>query len=165
VASEPTFDEALETFEHFLRARGLKMTDQRRTMVRAALVQRGHFSAEDLHQRLVGEGEGVSMATVYRALSLLEEAAILQGHDFADGQRRYERLLRREHHDHIVCKDCGAVIEFQDGEIERLQEAVVDREGFRILDHVLNLYCACTAFRSTGRCERRDRVLRQAKHG
>jgi Fur family ferric uptake transcriptional regulator len=100
------------------------------------------------------------MATVYRALAHLEEASILEGHDFADGQRRYERLLRREHHDHIVCKDCGAVIEFQDGEIERRQEEVVRREGFRILEHVLNLYCACTAFRATGACERRERALR-----
>jgi Fur family ferric uptake transcriptional regulator len=165
VATESTLDEALRTFDEFLRSRGLKMTEQRRTMVRVALDQRGHFSAEDLHQRLVGDGQAVSMATVYRALALLEEAAILQGHDFADGQRRYERMLRREHHDHIVCKDCGAVIEFQDGEIERLQEEVVHREGFRILDHVLNIYGACTAFRATGRCERRERVLRQAKHG
>jgi Fur family transcriptional regulator, ferric uptake regulator len=165
--AETAFDEALALFDEHLKRKGLRMTDQRRTMVRAALDQRGHFTAEDLHNRLVGEGEPVSLATVYRALSLLEEAAIVEGHDFADGQRRYEGMLRREHHDHMVCRDCGAVIEFRNPQIEELQEDVVREHGFRIQGHVHNLYVTCEALRLTRTCERRDRVrqdrVRQGK--
>jgi Fur family ferric uptake transcriptional regulator len=155
---EATFDEALSIFEDFLRSKGLRMTDQRRTMVRAALVETGHFTAEDLHAHLVGDGEPVSLATVYRALSLLEEAAIVEGHDFADGQRRFEPMLRRPHHDHIVCRDCGAVVEFENPEIESLQDRVARDHGFRIEGHVHNLYVSCNAWRERRSCERRDRT-------
>ncbi len=154
--ADPTFDHALGLFGQFLRADGLKMTDQRRQMVRAALDQKGHFTAEDLYQRLIDEGETVSMATVYRGLRLLEEAGILEGHDFADGQRRYERALKREHHDHMVCVDCRAVIEFRNEEIERQQEKVAEQEGFEIEGHNLTLYVRCRQFRDSGSCRRRD---------
>jgi Fur family ferric uptake transcriptional regulator len=155
--SEPILVEALELFEEFLSRRGLRMTDQRRTMVRAALGHAGHFTAEDLHARLARDGESVSMATVYRGLSLLEEASIVEGHDFADGQRRFEPMLRRAHHDHMVCRDCGAVVEFQNEEIERLQRQVVESQGFQIHGHVLNLYVTCDAWRETKRCDRREK--------
>ena len=158
MASDPTLEEALGTFEDFLRTRGLKMTEQRRTMIRAALEHHGHFTAEDIHKLLGGEAESVSMATVYRCLALLEESGIVQGHDFADGQRRYEGMLRREHHDHIVCKDCGCVIEFQNPEIERLQQQIVAKEGFRIVDHVLNLYVTCDEWRTKGACARKAKL-------
>jgi Fur family ferric uptake transcriptional regulator len=160
---EATYDQAIAAFEEFLRGKGLRMTDQRRTMVRAAIEHQGHFTAEDFHDRLAGAGEHVSMATVYRGLSLLEEAAIVEGHDFADGQRRYERMLSREHHDHMVCRDCGAVIEFQNEEIERLQDQAAKARGFRIEGHVLNLYVSCDALRDTQSCERRDRQGRRRR--
>jgi Fur family ferric uptake transcriptional regulator len=154
--ADPTFEHALAAFEGFLRTQRLKMTGQRRNMVRAALDQRGHFTAEELHQRLVGEGEQVSMATVYRALRLLEDAGIVAGHDFADGQRRYERALKRDHHDHMVCVDCRTVIEFSDVEIERLQERAAKTHGFEIDEHNLTLYVRCREWREKGRCTRRE---------
>ena len=153
---EPTLHQALATFEEFLRAERLKMTGQRRQMVRAALDQRGHFTAEELYQRLVREGESVSMATVYRGLRLLEDAGIVEGHDFADGQRRYERALQVEHHDHMVCVDCRAVLEFRSEEIEQIQERIVDEQDFELEEHNLTLYVACRKWRKTGKCERRD---------
>jgi Fur family ferric uptake transcriptional regulator len=162
---EATLNEALSAFEDYLRSKGLKMTDPRRTMVRAALDQTGHFTAEDLHARLLREGERVSMATVYRALLLLEEAGIVEGRDFAPGQRRYEPMLRREHHDHMVCRDCGAVVEFQNERIEKIQEEVVRAHGFRIHSHVLNLYVTCDAARDGRTCERRERLLRAKRGG
>jgi len=153
---DPKLDKALATFEEFLRAERLKMTGQRRQMVRAALDQRGHFTAEELYQRLVREGESVSMATVYRGLRLLEDAGIVEGHDFADGQRRYERALHVEHHDHMVCVDCRAVIEFRSEEIEKIQQRIVEAEDFDIQDHNLTLYVSCRAWRKHGRCARRE---------
>ncbi len=153
--ADTQLDHALSVFEEFLRAERLKMTGQRRNMVRAALDQRGHFTAEELYQRLVGEGESVSMATVYRGLRLLEESGIVEGHDFADGQRRYEQALKREHHDHMVCVDCRKVFEFQNTEIERQQRQVATDSGFEIEDHTLTLYVKCRDWREKGECERR----------
>ena len=153
--TEEQISQALTTFETFLRAKRLKMTDQRRTMVRVALEKRGHFTADELYRRLDHLGESVSMATVYRGLALLEEAELLEGHDFADGQRRYERALDREHHDHMICVDCRAVIEFTHKRIEELQEQVVADHGFTLEDHSLTLFVKCSQWHETGACDRR----------
>jgi Fur family ferric uptake transcriptional regulator len=150
-----SLDDALERFEGYLRRQGLKMTEQRRTMVRAALAHAGHFTADDVHDRLKAEGERVSLATVYRALTLLERAEILEGHDFADGQRRYERALTREHHDHLICLDCRAVVEFQNSAIEALQEEVLAERGFAMVHHALTIFAACQTLARTGHCPRR----------
>jgi Fur family ferric uptake transcriptional regulator len=154
--ADPTLSQALAAFEKFLRTERLKMTGQRRHMVRAALETRGHFTAEELYQRLVHEGEQVSMATVYRGLRLLEDSGIVEGHDFADGQRRYERALKRDHHDHMVCVDCRSVIEFQNDEIERQQQLAAEEHGFDIEAHDLTLYVRCKDWRKKGQCARRD---------
>jgi len=155
-ADDSTLRTAQETFEAFLRRKRLKVTEQRRTLVKAALGQPGHFTAENLHAALGRADEAVSMATVYRGLALLEEAGLIEGHDFADGQRRYERALDREHHDHMICVDCRAVIEFQNAQIERLQDSVVAEHGFTLHDHSLTLFVECVAWRTKGRCERRE---------
>jgi Fur family ferric uptake transcriptional regulator len=153
--SKDTVEDALRGFEEFLRTKRLKMTEQRRMMIGSALEQDGHFTAEDLHRKLSRAGEPVSMATVYRGLALLEEADLLQGHDFADGLRRYERALDREHHDHMICLDCRAVVEFTNSEIERLQEEVVTEHGFTMNDHALTLFVRCNELAQSGACERR----------
>ena len=154
--SDAEVDDALKAFEAFLRRRRLKMTAQRRTMIRMALRHRGHFTAEDLHRRLVEASAAVSMATVYRGLSLLEEARLLEGHDFDDGTRRYERLIDREHHDHMICLDCRKVLEFQDDAIESLQEDAARRHGFDLADHRLVLYVRCPEGSQPDRCSRAE---------
>jgi Fur family ferric uptake transcriptional regulator len=154
--SKDDVEEALTAFEAFLRRRRLKMTSQRRTMIQTALRHKGHFTAEDLYRRLVEAGAAVSMATVYRGLSLLEEARLLEGHDFDDGTRRYERLLDREHHDHMICLDCRRVLEFQDDDIESLQERAARRHGFELTDHRLVLYVRCPDGGQPERCARAE---------
>jgi Fur family ferric uptake transcriptional regulator len=158
--AEARLDDALRRLEAFLRPKRLKMTDQRRRLVRAALEQAGHFSAEEFHDRLRRAGENVSMATVYRGLALMAEAHIVEAHDFADGQLRYERMLEREHHDHMVCVDCRAVIEFQNCRIEQLQEEVVHRHDMEIKDHSLTIFVTCNALKRTGRCEVREKRMK-----
>ncbi len=148
-------DDALAAFEAFLRRKRLKMTAQRRTMIRTALRQIGHFTAEDLHRRLIEADAAVSMATVYRGLTLLEEARLLEGHDF-DGTRRFERLLERAHHDHMICLDCRRVLEFQDDAIESLQERAAKRYGFDLADHRLVLYVHCPEGDRPDRCDRAE---------
>lgn len=146
---------ALEVFEAFLRKQGLKMTEQRRTMVRRALAHAGHFTADEVHAELRREGEAVSLSTVYRTLALLEDSGILEGHDFADGQRRYERALTREHHDHLICLECRAVVEFQNPAIEDLQQQVLADHGFKMVHHALTIFASCEALRTTGTCARK----------
>lgn len=148
-------DDALDVFETFLRKKSLKVTDQRRTMLRMALAHEGHFTADDVHGQLRREGESVSLSTVYRALALLEDAGILEGHDFADGQRRYERALTREHHDHLICLECRAVVEFQNPAIEDLQEQVLADHGFKMVHHALTIFASCETLRTEGTCPRK----------
>lgn len=147
----------MRALQAHLRRKGLKMTQQRREMLRAALAHGEHFTAEELHARLRQEGRPVALATVYRSLAVLEEAGILEGHDFHSGQRRYERRHEREHHDHMVCLDCRAVVEFEDEAIERLQERAAAAHGFRIREHHLTLFVACETLLREGRCPRRER--------
>ena len=155
MSAQPAPEDPLDVFEAFLKRKGLKMTEQRRTMVRSALSQAGHFSADDVHAELRREGEPVSLSTVYRALALLEDSGILEGHDFADGQRRYERALTREHHDHLICLECRAVVEFQNPAIEDLQEQVLADHGFKMVHHALTIFASCEALRTTGTCARK----------
>lgn len=156
MAGPGSTDDALELFGGFLRRKGLKTTAQRRTMVRRVLERSGHFTAVDVHEGLKEDGEGVSLATVYRTLGLLEEAGLLQGHDFDDGQRRYERAHTREHHEHVICLDCRAVVEFQSPEIEALQDQVLAQHGFRMVHHSLTMFASCETLRTAGSCPRRD---------
>jgi Fur family ferric uptake transcriptional regulator len=151
--------DAVQALEAHLEAKGLKMTTQRLDLLRAALAQAKHFTADELHASLRGGEHAVSLATVYRSLAVLEEAGILEGHDFDGGQRRYERRLAREHHDHMVCLDCRAVVEFENDAIERLQEKVATTHGFRIREHHLTLFVSCDEMAAKGRCPRRDEKL------
>jgi Fur family ferric uptake transcriptional regulator len=165
MSAQPAPEDPLDVFETFLKRKGLKMTEQRRTMVATVLEHAGHFTAVDAHERLRSAGERVSLATVYRALGLLEEAGILEGHDFADGQRRYERALTREHHDHLICLDCRAVVEFQNPAIEELQDKVLKDHGFTMVHHALTIFASCAALRATGTCARRDVERRSSARG
>ena len=157
--------DAVKALAAHLQAKGLKMTQQRLQMLRAALAQARHFTADELHERLRDEGRAVSLATIYRSLSVFEEAGILEGHDFDSGQRRYERRLEREHHDHMVCLDCRAVIEFENDAIERLQEKVAAAQRFRIREHHLTLFVSCDDLAKKGRCRRRDDKLGGKRRG
>lgn len=89
--------------------------------------------------RRATEDARISLATVYRTVKLFEEAGILEKHEFGDGRARYE-TTDREHHDHLIDMHSGEVIEFVDDEIERLQERIAERLGYRLIGHRLELY-------------------------
>jgi Fur family ferric uptake transcriptional regulator len=106
----------------------------------------GHMSAEDIYRRLIEQGEDIGLATVYRVLTQFEQASLVTRHHFEGGTSVFE-LNQGQHHDHIVCVDCGRVEEFLDCGIEQLQLDVAARLGFEIAEHNLILY---------GRCRRKD---------
>ena len=119
--------------------KGLRMTDQRRVIARVLSASEDHPDAEELHRRAAAEDPRISLATVYRTVRLFEEAGIIERHDFRDGRSRYEEV-GDEHHDHLIDLKSGEVVEFVNEEIERLQEAIARKLGYRLVDHRLELY-------------------------
>ncbi len=127
-----------------LKTTGLKATAPRLRILKlfeSARVR--HMSAEDVYRTLMAEGVDVGLATVYRVLTQFEQAGILQRHHFESGKAVFE-LDKGEHHDHLVCMQCGRVEEFFDPEIEKRQVKVAKERGFLIHDHSLYLYADCT---------------------
>lgn len=129
--------------ENHLRQRGFRWTNQRALIVRMALGTHDHFTADELLLRCQRVDPKVSRATVYRTLAVLEAAGFVEGLDTGDGGRRFEHVLGHEHHDHMVCLDCGAIFEFRDDELERRQELAARRIGFQIVRHSLRIHGRC----------------------
>ena len=119
--------------------KGLRMTDQRRVIARVLSTSQDHPDAEELHRRASAEDPRISLATVYRTVRLFEEAGIIERHDFRDGRSRYEEA-GDDHHDHLIDLKSGEVVEFVNEEIERLQEAIARKLGYKLVDHRLELY-------------------------
>ncbi|WP_183857595.1 Fur family transcriptional regulator [Prosthecomicrobium pneumaticum] len=117
----------------------MRMTDQRRVIARVIENADDHPDVEELYRRASAVDPRISISTVYRTVKLFEDAGIIERHDFRDGRSRYE-TMPEEHHDHLIDLRSGAVIEFRDEEIERLQEAIAERLGYRLVDHRLELY-------------------------
>ena len=134
--------------ETVLRDKGLKLTEQRKRLIKKALLHHKHFSAEELYTSLRGKRAGISRATVYRTLKLLTSHDVLDVHDFDRGYRLYESRLGRKHHDHLVCLRCGRITEFENPNIETEQEKVAKRYRFKILSHSHKIYGLCQNCRS-----------------
>jgi Fur family transcriptional regulator, ferric uptake regulator len=126
-----------------LKSIGLKVTAPRLKILELfqTSAQR-HMTAEDVYRHLITQNIDIGLATVYRVLMQFEQANILQRSHFESERAVYE-LNEGEHHDHLVCLDCGRVEEFHDPEIEALQIKVAKRQGFEIADHALSLYAHC----------------------
>lgn len=126
-----------------LKESGLKATLPRMKIL--DLFQRSterHLSAEDVYRLLLAEELDVGLATIYRVLTQFEQAGLLQRHHFESGKAVFE-LDKGDHHDHMVCLDCGKVEEFYDPEIEARQNAIAKEKGFHIREHAMYLYAEC----------------------
>src|SRR5437773_990787 len=135
----------------YLSSRRLKMTRERREILGQVLSLRGHFDADHLLVMLHRSGCNVSRATLYRTLAVLVEAGLVHRLEMARGQARYEPMVGRHHHDHMVCLSCGGIIEFESREIERLQEQVCRRKRFLMTGHTHQILGYCAA------CSQRER--------
>lgn len=125
--------------ESLCKDKGMKMTSQRRTIARVLSEAVDHPDVEELTKRAVAEDPKISLATVYRTVRLFEEAGILERLDFGDGRARYEEASE-DHHDHLIDIKSGRVIEFENSEIEALQNKIARQHGFRLVGHKLELY-------------------------
>lgn len=128
-----------ERIEALCQEKGLRLTEQRRVVARVLSVATDHPDVEQVYQRASEIDPNISISTVYRTVKLLEEASILERHDFGDGRARYEEVPT-EHHDHLIDVQTGDVIEFSNEEIERLQKVVARELGYELVDHRLELY-------------------------
>lgn len=127
-----------------LKSMGLKATHPRLKILELfekATVR--HLSADDVYRMLLSENMDIGLATVYRVLTQFEQAGLLERHHFESGKAVFE-IKAGQHHDHLICINCGHVEEFFDEEIERRQKKIAKGRGFVIQEHALNLYVECT---------------------
>ncbi len=130
--------QVMEDLETMCIRAGLKMTDQRRTIIRILGESPDHPSVETVYERSRSQNPAISMATVYRTLNLLDELNIVVRHDFRENYSRYE--LNSEHHDHLIDLETGEVTEFHEEELEQLKQKIALKMGFDLIDHRLELY-------------------------
>ena len=134
----------IAVFNEYVRRKGLKNTNQRMVILETFLGSKSHYSTEDLYLKLRKEHPTIGYATVHRTLKLFAESGIAIELNFGDGQTRFEPLITDEHHDHLVCTDCGLIIEFTEPQIEKLQEQIAVQHNFKIERHRHELYGLCS---------------------
>ncbi len=132
-----------KAFADFIATRGLKTTRQRNTIVSVFFRMRGHISVEELLREVKKVNPRIGYATVYRTLHLLVESGLVEERRFGDGLARYEGHSEVEHHDHMICLECGEIFEFFNPALEALQEKLAEEHKFRIFRHRLELYGVC----------------------
>ena len=134
-----------ETVEEKCLAKGVKLTEQRKIIAKVISNSKekygesDHPDVDELYNRVSKVDPKISIATVYRTVKLFEEAGILTKHDFKSGKARYEAIVE-SHHDHLIDIKTGEIIEFVDDEIEKLQNKVAEKYGYKLVDHKLELY-------------------------
>ena len=134
-----------QTIEQKCIAKGVKLTDQRKIIAKVMADSKkiygesDHPDVDELYNRVIKIDSKISIATVYRTVKLFEESGILAKHEFKGGKARYEEL-NEGHHDHLIDVKSGEIIEFVDEEIEKLQEKIAAKYGYKLVDHKLELY-------------------------
>ena len=154
----PDTGELKERWRSYIQDRRLNITAQREAIVEQFLRTRDHVSIDELLGKVRKRQPRVGYATVYRTLKLLVDSGLAVERQFGDGQARYEVV--GDHHDHLICMKCGLILEFEDDEIERLQERIAVRlGGFTVLRHRHELYglCAKAAGDAGGQCPNEQR--------
>ena len=129
----------MSKIEDKCKAKGVRLTDQRKLIAKVMSEAKDHPDVDELHKRVSKLDTKVSIATVYRTVKLFEESGILEKHDFKGGKARYEQSPE-EHHDHLIDVNDGKIIEFVDNDIERLQNKIAAKLGYKLVDHRLELY-------------------------
>ena len=143
------FSPEMQVFMEYLQERRLKLTPHRQLLLDPFLQNEGHRSVEDIYRVVRTADPRVGYTTVYRTMKILLDCGLAREIDLADGITRYEHLYNHQHHDHMICMQCGNSIEFYDPEIETLQDEASEHLGFKVLDHKLQIYGVCRDCRRT----------------
>ena len=135
--------------KRLFRERGILRTSQREIITRTLFSLERHVGAEELYDIVARDHPQIGLATVYRTLNLLVDKGLIQVRQFGDGWKRYENSPQA-HHDHLICVECGKVVEFEDSEIEMLQAKVAQEHDFLPVKHRMVLYGRCSKCREKG---------------
>ncbi len=141
----PKFQSEKKIFEEHIKEAGLRRTGQRDTILETFLSTEEHLTSEDLYSIVNKIDPGIGLTTVYRTLKLLTEAGLAREVRFGDNRTYYEHHYNHEHHDHMICTECGRVIEFFSPEIEDLQDQMASNFGFRPTHHSLRMWGVCSS--------------------
>jgi len=146
-----------ESLQEFLAAKGLRRTNQREAIIQAAFGTTDHFTAEELHHRAKEIDGSVSRATVYRTLPLLVESGLLRELELGAGTKVYDpNFIDRPTHNHLICVDCHKIIEFEDTNIELLENCITRRLGFSPANKMVKIEGHCDTLKHKGHCEHRS---------
>ncbi|MEX1010638.1 MAG: transcriptional repressor [Balneolaceae bacterium] len=132
-----------EIFRTYLKERNQRQTPERFKVLREIYTSEGHFDADDIFFRMKESGTRVSRATVYNTLDLLVECGLVQRQQFGKNQYYYERAYAYQQHDHMICRDCGLVVEFCDPRILEIQKLMEQIHNFDVDGHSLHLFGKC----------------------
>jgi len=139
--------EEQEVFLKHIQRQGLKRTAQRDLILDVFLRTEEHLSSEDLYRLVQKEDPSIGHTTVYRTLKLLTDAGLAREVRFGDGRAHYEHNYKHQHHDHMICAECGKVIEFFSAELEAIQDAMAAKHRFEITQHLLRIIGICAECR------------------
>jgi Fur family ferric uptake transcriptional regulator len=133
----------LDRFRRYLRDHRLPVTRQRDLVAQAVFLADDHPSVDGIIRAVKLGGEHVGTATVYRTLDVLVESGLVRAHDFGEGFKRYEPVPGQAHHEHLICEQCGRVVEFQNEPLERMLPIIADEHGFQHRRHRVEIYGVC----------------------
>jgi len=151
VKNTPTTAPFIRLFSRYLREQGLPVTQQREAVAEVVFTADAHLSVDEIEQQLRRRGERIGKATIYRTLDLLVRSRLVEEHDFGEGFKRYEhRLSQQPVHEHLICMECGKVIEFQSSEVQKVEARVRVEQGFIPVRHRLEIYGLCRECREAG---------------
>jgi Fur family ferric uptake transcriptional regulator len=141
----------LRLFRRYLKEQRLPVTQQREAIARVVFSTRGHLSVEEIENTLRAGGNRIGKATVYRTLDVLVRSRLVVEHDFGEGFKRYENRLSQDSvHEHLICMECGKVIEFQSWEVQDVKGRVTAAHGFKPTRHRLEIYGLCRECQEAG---------------
>src|SRR6267143_880130 len=151
--------EEQEVFYKHIQKKGLKRTAQRDLILDVFLQTEGHVSGEDLYRLVQDKDPSVGQTTVYRTLKLLTDAGLAREVRFGDGRAHYEHNYKHQHHDHMICSECGRIIEFFSAELEAIQDAMAAKHRFEVTQHLLRIIGVCAECRRATREAAKDDTI------
>lgn len=147
MTNEEPMTEEQEVFLKHIQKKGLKRTAQRDLILDVFLKTEDHLSNEDLYQLVKKQDATVGQTTVYRTLKLLTEAGLAREVRFGDGRAHFEHNYKHQHHDHMICSECGKIIEFFSAELEAIQDEMAAKHKFEVTQHLLRIIGVCAECR------------------
>jgi len=147
---------ARQRFLEFLAQKNLRLTAPRQAIIESVFSTEKHFTADELLKWARRRDKSVSRATVYRTLPLLTESGLVREMDFGKNHTYYDpNYAAHPHHNHIICQDCGKIVEFESAKIERLENEISRRLGFAVRAHRLQITATCEEFKQLGACSKK----------